>query len=163
MSETSLEVDAVDRAIAGSLHLDGAVLPMLHAIQDELGYVPGFATDRIAQALNLSRAEIYGVVTFYHDFRSTPPGRHVLKVCRAEACQAVGADALVDHMKKRLGCDFHETSPGLAGPGGSGSVTLEPVYCLGNCAVGPSLLIDGKLHGRVTKERFDDLAKTELG
>ncbi len=158
MIETSLEVDAVDRAIAGSLHLDGAVLPMLHAIQDELGYVPGFATDRIAEALNLSRAEIYGVVTFYHDFRSTPPGRHVVKVCRAEACQAMGADALVDHMKQRLGCDFHETSPSSAG-----SVTLEPVYCLGNCAVGPSLSIDGKLHGRVTKERFDDLAKTELG
>jgi formate dehydrogenase subunit gamma len=154
MSETSLEVDAVDRAIEGCLRLDGAVLPMLHAIQDELGYVPGFATDRIAEALNLSRAEVYGVVTFYHDFRSTPPGKHVLKVCRAEACQAMGADALVDHVKRKLGCDFHETS--------SGSITLEPVYCLGNCAVAPSVLIDGKLHGRVTKERFDDLAKTEL-
>jgi formate dehydrogenase subunit gamma len=132
----------------------GPLLPILHAIQDELGFVPASAVVRVAEALNISHAEVHGTVTFYHDFRSAPPGRHVLRVCRAEACQAMGVDALVDHVKSKLGCDFHETS--------NSGVTLEAVYCLGNCAIAPSVMIDGKLHGRVTKERFDELAKTEM-
>jgi formate dehydrogenase subunit gamma len=154
VSEVSREIQVVEAAIARCRGMVGALLPALHAIQDELGYVPDAAIARLADALNLSRAEVHGTISFYHDFRTTPPGRHVLRVCRAEACQAMGADALVAHVKERLGCDFHETSPG--------SVTLEPVYCLGNCACAPSVMIDGTLHGRVTLARFDELAKTEL-
>lgn len=128
--------------------LPGALLPMLHAIQDELGHVPEQAVPVIARGLNLSRAEVHGVITFYHHFRSHAPGRHVVQVCRAEACQAVGAVALEAHAKKCLGIDFHETTA-------DGAVTLEAVYCLGNCAVGPSLRVDDDIVGRVTPERFD--------
>lgn len=130
--------------------LPGALLPMLHAIQDEFGHVPEQAVPVIAKGLNLSRAEIHGVITFYHHFRSHAPGRHVVQVCRAEACQAVGAVALEAHAKKCLGIDFHETTD-------DGAVTLEAVYCLGNCAVGPSLRIDDDIVGRVTPERFDEI------
>jgi formate dehydrogenase subunit gamma len=155
VSETDRDADAaVERALGRCAGLAGALLPVLHAIQDELGYVPPGAVPRIADALNLSRAEVHGTISFYHDFRSGPPGRHVLRVCRAEACQAMGGDALAAHVQAKLGCDFHETS--------TGSVTLEPVYCLGNCACAPAVMIDGKLHGRVTPSRFDELAKTEL-
>ena len=145
------ETEAVEYAITKCAKAAGPLLPMLHAIHDELGYVPELAVHRLADALNISRAEVHGTITFYHDFRSHPPGRHVLKVCRAEACQSMGVDALVDHVKAKLGCDFHETS--------KSGVTLEAVYCLGNCAIAPSVLLDGKLHGRVTKERFDELEK----
>lgn len=128
--------------------LPGALLPMLHVIQDEFGHVPEQAVPLIARGLNLSRAEVHGVITFYHHFRSHSPGRHVVQVCRAEACQAVGAVALEAHAKKCLGIDFHETTA-------DGAVTLEAVYCLGNCAVGPSLRVDDDIVGRVTLERFD--------
>ena len=128
--------------------LPGALLPMLHAIQDEFGHVSEQAVPVIAKGLNLSRAEVHGVITFYHHFRSHAPGRHVVQVCRAEACQAVGAVALEAHAKKCLGIDFHETTA-------DGAVTLEAVYCLGNCAVGPSLRVDDDIVGRVTPERFD--------
>lgn len=131
-------------------YLPGALLPMLHAIQDEFGHVPDSAVPVIAQGLNLSRAEVHGVITFYHHFRQHPPGRHVVQVCRAEACQAVGAVALEAHVKKCLGIDFHETTA-------DGVVTLEAVYCLGNCAVGPSLRVDDDIVGRVTPERFDEI------
>lgn len=153
MSETR-PADVIERAIARCSHLDGAVLPIFHAIQDELGYVPLPAVDRIASALNLSRAEVHGTLSFYHDFRTEPPGHHVLRVCRAEACQAVGGNELTDHIRRKLGCDFRETS--------TSSVTLEAVYCLGNCACGPSIVLDGQLHGRVTAARFDELAKEKL-
>jgi formate dehydrogenase subunit gamma len=123
---------------------------VLHAVADRIGYVPPEALAEIALALNLSRADVYGVVTFYHDFRYEPPGRHVLKVCRAEACQAMGSEALAAHCKSRLGIDFRGTTP-------DGSVTLEPVYCLGNCALSPAVMIDGELHGRVTPEALDAL------
>lgn len=123
---------------------------MLHAIQDEFGHVPDQAVPVIARSLNLSRAEVHGVITFYHHFRSHAPGRHVVQVCRAEACQAVGAVALEAHAKKCLGIDFHETTA-------DGAVTLEAVYCLGNCAVGPSLRIDDDIVGRVTPARFDEI------
>ncbi len=154
MSELTREVQVVDAAIARCRGCIGALLPALHAIQDELGYIPEVAIGRLADALNLSRAEVHGTISFYHDFRTTPPGRHVLRVCRAEACKAMGADALATHVKTALGCDFKETS--------ASSVTLEEVFCLGNCACAPAVMIDGTLHGRVTTSRFDELTRTEL-
>ncbi len=136
--------------IAGSAHLDGALLPILHALNDAFGYVADAAVPLIAAALNLSRAEVHGVLTFYSDFRRTPPGRHIVKLCRAEACQARGARELESHACRTLGIDMGGTTAGAA-------VTLEPVYCLGNCATGPSLLVDGQLHSAVDAGRFDDL------
>ena len=134
--------------------LPGATLPILHAIQDAWGYVPDEALPRIATALNLSRAEVQGVVSFYHHFRRTPPGRHVVQVCRAESCLAMGAGALEAHARVTLGIDVHQTSA-------DGAVTLEPVYCLGNCACSPSIRVDDDIHGRMSPRRFDALL-TEL-
>jgi formate dehydrogenase subunit gamma len=131
-------------------HVEGALLPILHAIQDEFGYVDAAAVPVIADELNLSRAEVHGVISFYHDFRKHAPGRHIVKICRAEACQSVGGRDSEAHAKQRLNAGFHETSA-------DGRYTLEPVYCLGNCACAPSAMIDGKLHGRVTPRRFDQL------
>ena len=128
----------------------GALLPILHGVQDALGYVPPGAVSLIASELNLTRAEVHGVVTFYHYFRSSKPGRQVLQLCRAEACQALGAAALERHVKQKLGVDFHGTTA-------DGRYTLEPVYCLGNCACGPSLMVDRELHGRVSADSFDAL------
>lgn len=128
----------------------GALLPVLHALQDALGYVPPSAVPIIAEALNLSRAEVHGVITFYHHFRTTPPGRHTLRICRAEACQAMGSAALEQHARRRLGIGFHDTTP-------DGALSLEPVYCLGNCACSPAVMIDDDLHGRVTPARLDAL------
>src|SRR5262245_13095440 len=144
--------DQIEAAIARHKDQPGALLPLLHDIQDGLGHVPAGALPMIAKALNLSRADVHGVVTFYHHFRSTQPGKHVVHVCRAEACQAMGADALIDHAKKALGVDFHETT-------NDGRFTLEAVYCLGNCACSPAVMIDDELHGRVTPQRFDELVK----
>lgn len=141
---------AVMSAVQAYREMPGHLLPVLHAVQHALGYVPKEAVALIAFELNLSRAEVHGVVSFYHWFRSLKPGRHVMHLCRAEACQSVGAAALEAHAKKTLGVDFHGTTT-------DGAVTLEPVYCLGNCALGPSLLIDDKLCGRVTPARFDQL------
>jgi formate dehydrogenase subunit gamma len=129
-------------------------LPVLHAIQDAIGYVPPDAVPHIAHALNLSRAEVHGVLTFYHHFRSAPPGRQVVQLCRAEACQAMGGEALAARIKAWLGIDFHQTSA-------DGAVSLEPVYCLGNCACSPAVMIDGTLHGRVTPERFEQLVSAK--
>lgn len=142
--------DPIDEAIASCGHLPGGLLQVLHAVADRLGHVPPEATPRIAKALNLSRAEVHGVISFYHDFRSAPPGRHVLKLCRAEACQSMGSERLAGQLEARLGCGFGETAA-------DGSVTLEAVYCLGNCAASPALLLDGQLRGRLTPERLDRL------
>jgi len=131
-------------------HVEGALLPILRAIQDKFGYVDAAAVPVIADELNLSRAEVHGVISFYHDFRQHAPGRHIVKICRAEACQSVGGRDSEAHAKDRLNAGFHETSA-------DGRYTLEPVYCLGNCACAPSAMIDGKLHGRVTPKRFDQL------
>lgn len=129
----------------------GALLPVLHAVQDALGCVPPAAIALVAHELNLSRAEVHGVASFYHHFRSTAPGRHVVRICRAEACQARGARALEAHAREVLGIDFGATSA-------DGAVTLEAAYCLGNCGCGPSLLVDhDELHANVTPARFDAL------
>jgi formate dehydrogenase subunit gamma len=128
----------------------GALLPILHAIQDEHGYIPDSAVPIVAKVLNLSRAEVHGVVTFYHFFRTRPPGRQTLYVCRAEACQSMGARALEKHVRARLNVDFHETTA-------DGRFSLEPVYCLGNCACSPAVMIDENVYGRVTPERLDEL------
>jgi len=141
---------AVSAAVAEHAGRPGPLLPILHAIQERLGCVPAEAVPSVAQALNLSRAEVHGVISFYHDFRDHPPGRHLLKICRAESCQALGADALVAHAKKKLGVGFHETTA-------DGAITLEPVYCLGNCALSPAVLVGEDIRGRVTAERFDSL------
>lgn len=142
---------AVEQALAAHRDKPGALLPILHGVQDALGFVPADAVPLIAHALNLTRAEVHGVISFYHHFRSTPPGRHIVQICRAEACQALGARALETYAKQALGIDFHETTA-------DGAITLEPVYCLGNCGCGPSVLIDADdLQARVTPEKFDVL------
>ena len=129
----------------------GAALPILHKVQDAIGYVPDSALPLIAKGLNISRAEIYGVVTFYHDFRREPPGRHVVKLCRAEACQSMGGRAIAERLTRKLGVDFGETTP-------DGRVTLEAVYCLGLCATAPSAMVDGRLVGRVSEATADAIA-----
>lgn len=131
-------------------HEPGPLLEVLHGVQDTLGCVPPEAVPIIARELNLSRAEVHGVVSFYHRFRRAPPGRHVLELCRAESCRALGARALEAHVRSRLGIDYGQTTA-------DGKVTLEPVYCLGNCACSPAVMLDGQLHGRVTAERLDAL------
>ena len=140
----------IDQAIAEHRTLPGALLPVLHAIQDALGFIPPDAVPQIARALNLSQADVHGVISFYHDFRSVPPGRHVLKLCRAEACQAMGSEALAAHLTRRLGVAWKQTSP-------DGALTIEPVYCLGNCALSPAAMLDGKLRGRVAAAALDDI------
>jgi formate dehydrogenase subunit gamma len=142
--------EVAESRIREQLHLDGALLPILHALQEEFGYIDEAAEPLIAAALNRSRAEIHGVVTFYHDFRRVPAGRHVLKLCRAEACQAAGGDALAAQASARLGVALGETAA-------DGRVTLEPVYCLGLCAVAPSAMIDGRVVGRLDEQRLDAL------
>jgi formate dehydrogenase subunit gamma len=136
--------------IAAAAPLPGALLPMLHDLQAAFGCVPDEAVPRIALALNLSRAEVFGVISFYHDFRRAPPGRHVLKLCRAEACQAVGGAALAERTLARLGVDWHGTTP-------DGAVTIEPVFCLGLCACGPAALVDEAPLGRLDEARMDAL------
>ena len=133
--------------------LAGATLPILHALQEEFGCVPHEALAMIAEALNLSRAEVHGVVTFYHDFRATPPGRHVLKLCRAEACQAMGGVALADRLLARLGVGWGKTTA-------DGSLTVEAVYCLGLCACAPAALLDGAPAGRLDDVALDALCRT---
>ena len=144
--------ETIERVIEQLRHKAGALLPVLHGIQDALGFIPPDAVPLIADRLNLSRAEVHGVVTFYHDFRTSPPGRHVVRVCQAESCQSMGSEALAAHAKARLGINFHETSA-------TGGVTLEAVYCLGNCACSPAVTVDGRVHGRMTAERFDRLVE----
>ncbi|MDA9983925.1 formate dehydrogenase subunit gamma [Porticoccaceae bacterium] len=130
--------------------LPGGLLPLLHAIQGDIGYVPDSAVPIIAKGLNLSRAEVHGVISFYHDFKTSPVGRHTVQVCRAEACQSMGSRQLEAHAKQILGIDYGETTA-------DGAVTLEPVYCLGNCACSPSIRIDDAIYARVDRDRFDDL------
>ena len=137
-------------AVERNSHRDGPLIEILHEVQAEFGCIPSGAVPLIARALNLSRAEVHGVVTFYHHFRSKAPGRHVLQICRAESCQAAGGRALERHAQQRLGVGFGETTP-------DGRVTLEAVYCLGLCACSPAAMLDDEVHGRVTAERLDAL------
>jgi formate dehydrogenase subunit gamma len=134
--------------IAAHVALDGASMPMLHALQAAFGCVPTAVVPMIAEALNLSRADVHGIVSFYHEFRSHPPGRHILRLCRAEACQALGADALATRLRDRLEVDWHGTTR-------DGAVTLEPVFCLGLCAIGPAALLDGRPLGRLDPARIE--------
>jgi len=143
---------AVQQIIESLQHKPGALLPILHAIQDSQGYIPPESIQMIADALQQTRAEVHGVVTFYHHFRLSPPGKHVVQICRAEACQARGVRALEAHAKNTLGVDYHGTTADR-------EITLEPVYCLGNCACGPSIRVGDQIMGRVDAERFDTLVE----
>jgi formate dehydrogenase subunit gamma len=139
------------RAIAAEHQgMPGGLLPALHAVQNTLGHVPDEAVPLLAEAFNLSRAEVHGVVTYYHHFRRTPPGRHVVEICRAEACQACGSGELLARAEALLGCASHETRA-------DGAVSVQSVYCLGLCASSPALRIDDRLHARVTPDRLDAL------
>lgn len=128
----------------------GDLLPVLHVIQDAIGFIPAESVTDIADAFNLSRAEVHGVITFYHHFRTTPPAKHAIQICRAEACQSMGAEQLLAHAEKTLGCRLHAKSA-------DGNFSLDPVYCLGHCATSPTIMIDDAVHARVTPARFDRL------
>ena len=142
--------DAVAKAIAAHQHRQGPLLPILHDVQHALGHIPQAAVAEIANALNLSRAEVHGVVTFYHTFTSEPQGKHIIEVCRAESCQAMGGQQLEAAFQEKLGLDWGETSADQ-------NVTLEPVYCLGNCACSPSVRIGKNIYGRVSTDQVDEL------
>jgi formate dehydrogenase subunit gamma len=155
MSAMAIPAGAVDEkrilAIVGRhRHQDGPLIEILHEVQAEFGCVPPGSVAVLARALNLSRAEVYGVVSFYHHFRTKPAGRHVLQVCRAESCQAAGGQALEKHAQARLGVGFGETTK-------DGRMTLDAVYCLGLCACSPAAMLDGEVHGRLTTEKLDAL------
>ncbi|QND67014.1 formate dehydrogenase subunit gamma [Mesorhizobium loti] len=151
MQPASTEITSRTAAIIQELKgLEGPLLPILHGIQEEFGHVPKDALPVIAEALNISRAEVHGVVSFYHDYRSHPAGRHVLKLCQAESCQSMGSDAIAAKLKQLLGIGLHETTR-------DGSVTLEPVYCLGLCACSPAAMLDGQVIGRLDDEKLDEI------
>ena len=146
-TEVSARTAEIVERLAG---LEGPLLPILHEVQADFGYLPRESLTVIAHALNLSRAEVHGVASFYHDFRKAPAGRHVLKLCRAEACQSMGSDAVAERIKRLLGIDFHQTTL-------DGAVTLEPVYCLGLCACAPSAMLDGEVIGRLDAAKADEI------
>jgi len=150
MTDSSTILSTVQAISTGLKDKPGALLPILHGVQDALGYIPSDSIPVIAKALNLSRAEVHGVVSFYHYFRETAPGKQIIHLCRAESCQAMGSKQLEDHVKAKLGIDYHETTA-------DGEFSLEPVYCLGNCACSPALLIGSDIYGRVSPELFDEL------
>lgn len=140
--------DEARAIVAAFSHLEGAALPMLHALQEAFGYVDAQAVPVIAEALNLSRAEVHGTISFYHGFRSAPPPARVIKLCRAEACQALGCEALVEGLAR---------DHGIAVDRATDDIAVETVYCLGNCALGPAALVDGELFGRLDAESLADL------
>ncbi len=142
--------EEISALIDNQMHLEGPLLPILHAIQSAFGHVPQMAVPLIAEALNITRAEVHGVMSFYHDFREVPAGRHVVRICRAEACQAVGGAALADETLRKLGVEWHGTTA-------NGAVTIEPVYCLGLCACGPAAMVDDRVVGRVDAARMDEI------
>ena len=146
----SPSTEDIAEIVASQLHLEGPLLPIFHALQESYGCVPQSALQVIADALNITRAEVHGVMSFYHDFREVPAGRHVVKICRAEACQAVGADALAARTLEKLGTEWHGTTA-------NGAVTIEPVYCLGLCACGPAAMVDDKVVGRVDDAKMAKL------
>jgi formate dehydrogenase subunit gamma len=152
MLDSHVHSDRIAEILEAHQGLEGPLLPILHAIQAAFGYVPDSAVPQIAKTLQMTKAEVHGVISFYHDFRAAPAGRHVLKLCRAEACQTVGADAVADRIQKALGIGWHETTA-------DGRVTLEPVFCLGLCACGPAAMVDGRLVGRVDESVCAEVAK----
>ncbi len=145
------EVEA-QTIISRTTSLKGGLMEALHGLQAAFGYIPEQSYDLLAEGFNLSRAEVYGVKSFYHDFRSTPAGHHIIQICQAEACQSRGGRTLTSHAQKMLGIKLGETSA-------DGHFTLEAVYCLGNCAVSPNITLDGRLYGRISENRFDQLIK----
>ena len=145
--------DMIRRQVVALKHKPGALLPILHAIQDRVGYIPKDAVPIIAEGLQQTRADVHGVISFYHHFRTQPPGSHIVEVCRAEACQARGGRALERHIQNKLGVDYHQTSSDR-------EFTLAPVFCLGNCACGPSIRVDNAVYGRMSPEKFDQLTDT---
>lgn len=147
---TAIDVEEITRIVDAHARLEGPLLPMLHALQEAFGYVPTQAHAPICDTLNITRAELHGVITFYHDFREKPAGRHVLKICRAEACQSVGSGAIADALLAKLGLDWHGTTA-------NGAVTIEPVYCLGLCACAPAAMVDDRVVGRVDAAKLDKL------
>ncbi|WP_345542003.1 formate dehydrogenase subunit gamma [Variovorax defluvii] len=153
--ETHSFAATVQAVLARRMDQPGALLPILHDLQDTLGHIPADAVPEIAGALNLSRAEVHGVITYYHHFRAEPAGRRVIRICRAEACQSMGADALLAHAELRLGCGVHGTTA-------DGAFTLEPVFCLGLCASSPAMAIDDEVHARVTPKVFDALVAPDV-
>ncbi len=150
MQANAAQTAQVQDILTAHAGLEGPLLPILHAVQAEFGHVPQDVLPMIAKSLNLSRAEVHGVVSFYHDFREEPAGKHVVKLCRAEACQAMGADRVAAHAQAVLGVDWHGTTA-------DGAVTLEPIFCLGLCACAPAAMVDGKIVGRVDEARLDAL------
>jgi formate dehydrogenase subunit gamma len=148
MAQSAAAIEDIARIVNAHTHLEGPLLPLLHALQDSFGCIPAEAHAPICDALNISRAELHGVISFYHDFRDKPAGRHVLKICRAEACQSVGGAMLADATLARLGLDWHGTTA-------NGAVTIEPVYCLGLCACAPAAMVDDRVIGRLTTAKLD--------
>ena len=144
------DLTKIDAHIAANKQLPGALLPLLHAIQDDIGWVPEAAYLPISKALALSVAEVHGVVTFYHHFHTHPVGKHVLQICRAESCQAMGSEKLEANIKAALGIDYHETTQ-------DGAVTLLPVYCLGNCACSPNVMLGDDVYGRMTADKVAEI------
>jgi len=148
MTESTSIQETVQSVITTLKDKPGALLPILHGIQDALGYIPADSVPAIAQGLHLSRAEVHGVISFYHYFRDTPPGKQTIHICRAESCQAMGGKELEQHVKDQLGIDYHETTA-------DGQFSLEPVYCLGNCACSPAIQVGEDIYGRVSPQSFD--------
>jgi len=148
MTESTSIQETVQSVITTLKDKPGALLPILHGIQDALGYIPAESVPAIAQGLHLSRAEVHGVISFYHYFRDTPPGKQTIHICRAESCQAMGGKQLEQHVKDQLGIDYHETTA-------DGQFSLEPVYCLGNCACSPAIQIGDDIYGKVSAQSFD--------
>ena len=151
-----MRAQSYDKQIASSIIASFDARPellmqILHVFMDRFGWITQDAVRQLANELNLSRAEVHGVVSFYHDFRSSPPGKHIVKICSAEACQSMGSRELAAHAQTTLGIDMHTNTD---------DITLEPVYCLGNCACSPAIMVDGKTYGRVSNERFDEIVAT---
>lgn len=150
LQAVALQTEKIETHIAKHKTMPGALLPLLHAIQDDIGYVPEDSYLLISKALSLSVAEVHGVITFYHHFRRHPVGKHILQICRAESCQAMGSEKLEKDIKAKLGIDYHQTTP-------DGAITLEPIYCLGNCACSPAVMLDDEVYGRMDADKMAEL------
>jgi len=151
MTNEDYDKQSAREIIEGFENRPEMLVQILHAFLDRFGWISDEAIRQLASELNLSRADVHGVVSYYHDFRTSPPGKHVVKICEAEACQSMGSRELSEHAQESLGLGMHESND---------DVTLEPVYCLGNCACSPAIMVDGKTFGRVNADRFDEIVAT---